>query len=462
MVPANCIIPQVCSAACVLQLDGNNFAPNAPLRVTIFSDPIDLGVVTADASGEIHATLAVPHLEPGQHDVEVTSLAGNPVNERGSALVGLQTPSYVSQAPVRVLDTRPDGPQVGYSGPKPAAEQTVELTIAGVGGVPVDAVAVALNVTATNANGDGFVTVWPCGTDRPLASNLNHTTNQTIPNLVIVKVGTGGKVCLFTQTGTHLIADVQGWYPAGTAFESQPPTRALDTRPDGPQVGYSGPKPAAEQTVELAVAGLYGVPDDADAVALNVTATEANGNGFVTVWPCGTDRPLASNLNHTANQSIPNLVIVKIGAGGKVCLFTQTGTHLIADVQGWYPAGTAFHSQPPTRALDTRPDGPQVGYSGPKPTAEQTIELPIAGVNGVPDFAGTVALNITATEANGNGFVTVWPCGTDRPLASNLNHTTNQTIPNLVIVKIGAGGKVCLFTQTGTHLIADVQGWSID
>jgi GDSL-like Lipase/Acylhydrolase family len=333
--PANCIIPQVCSAACVLQLDGNNFAPNAPLRVTIFSDPIDLGVVTADASGEIHATLAVPHLEPGLHEVEVASLAGNPVNERGSALVGLQTPSYVSQAPVRVLDTRPDGPQVGYSGAKPAAEQTVELAVAGLYGVPDDADAVALNVTATEANGNGFVTVWPCGTDRPLASNLNHTTNQSIPNLVIVKIGVAGKVCLFTQTGTHLIADVQGWYPAGTAFKSQPPTRALDTRPDGPQVGYSGPKPAAAQTIELPIAGVNGVPDFAGTVALNITATEANGNGFVTVWPCGTDRPLASNLNHTTNQTIPNLVIVKIGAGGKVCLFTQTGTHLIADVQGW-------------------------------------------------------------------------------------------------------------------------------
>ncbi len=45
----------------------------------------------------------------------------------------------------------------------------------------------------------------------------------------------------------------------------------------------------------------------------------------LTVWPCGSGRPLASNLNLLAGQTTPNLVITKVGAGGNVCLFSQCG-----------------------------------------------------------------------------------------------------------------------------------------
>ena len=69
-----------------------------------------------------------------------------------------------------------------------------------------------LNVTGTNAAG-GYVTVYPCGASRPLASNLNLAPGATAPNLVINKIGTGGKVCIYTQNTTELIADINGWFP---------------------------------------------------------------------------------------------------------------------------------------------------------------------------------------------------------------------------------------------------------
>ena len=64
------------------------------------------------------------------------------------------------------------------------------------------------------ATGPGFVTVYPCGSPQPLASNLNYTLNQTIPNTVIAKLGTDGKICLFTQRATHLVVDVDGAFTA--------------------------------------------------------------------------------------------------------------------------------------------------------------------------------------------------------------------------------------------------------
>jgi hypothetical protein len=54
--------------------------------------------------------------------------------------------------------------------------------------------------------------------------------------------------------------------------------------------------------------------------------------------------------------------------------------------------------------------------------------------------------------------VTVWPCGATRPTASSLNYGTGVTIPNAVISKVGAGGKVCFYSQSAVDLIVDVTG----
>ncbi|TMD71527.1 MAG: hypothetical protein E6I81_10325, partial [Chloroflexi bacterium] len=65
----------------------------------------------------------------------------------------------------------------------------------GAGGIPGAGVsAVVMNVTATNTSSAGFFTVYPTGVTRPLASNLNWAAGVTVPNRVIVPVGSTGKV----------------------------------------------------------------------------------------------------------------------------------------------------------------------------------------------------------------------------------------------------------------------------
>ena len=72
-------------------------------------------------------------------------------------------------------------------------------------------------------------------------------------------------------------------------------------------------------------------------MVLNVTVTEPTAVSFLTAWPGGTPRPLASNLNYGPGQTVPNLVVVQVGAGGTVDLFNYAGSaHVIADVAGWY------------------------------------------------------------------------------------------------------------------------------
>jgi hypothetical protein len=73
--------------------------------------------------------------------------------------------------------------------------------------------AVVLNVTVTNPTSAGFLTVYPSGGSRPLASDLDFTPGQTVPNLVVVKLGPDGKVVLYNLAGsTDVVIDVLGWY----------------------------------------------------------------------------------------------------------------------------------------------------------------------------------------------------------------------------------------------------------
>jgi hypothetical protein len=126
-------------------------------------------------------------------------------------------PKLTAIDPARLLETRSglstiDGlfNAIGVRG----AGSVTELQITGRVGVPSDASAVVLNVTATNAQAAGFITVFPCGTTRPTVSNLNTTAGGTVPNAVVTKIGTGGKVCIFTSSATDIIADINGYFPA--------------------------------------------------------------------------------------------------------------------------------------------------------------------------------------------------------------------------------------------------------
>ena len=222
----------------------------------------------------------------------------------------------------------------------PVARSTLQVT--GRGGVPSGNVsAVVLNVTVTQPSWDGTVVAYPTGVPAPLASNLNFVAGQTIPNLVTVKVGTGGTVTLKNNSiGTvHLVADVAGYYLGGTAvapgaFVPVTPQRLLDTRTA--QFG-AAPIPAGGQR-DLTVSGTSGVVPPAAAVVLNVTVTQPSWDGTVVVYPFGATPPLASNLNFVAGQTIPNLVFAKVGDNGSVTLKNNSfGTvHLVADLAGFF------------------------------------------------------------------------------------------------------------------------------
>ncbi|CAN5466523.1 hypothetical protein BH10ACT2_BH10ACT2_11050 [soil metagenome] len=253
------------------------------------------------------------------------------------------TSTYTSLVPGRLLDTRPNSTTVDHQfealGLRPA-NSTTQLTVGGRGNVPADAVAVVLNVTVSGAQATGFVTVFPCGTTRPNASNLNYATALTTPNLVITQIGVAEAVCIYTKSAANLIADVAGYYPASSTFHSLVPGRVMDSRvPASPTVDGAFQaigRRAAGSVTQLQITERGQVPVHATTVALNVTVTGAQSNGFVTVYPCGTTQPNASNLNFAVGRTIANLVVSQIGDDGTVCIFTSAAVDIIADVSGYY------------------------------------------------------------------------------------------------------------------------------
>ena len=163
---------------------------------------------------------------------------------------------------------------------------------------------------------------------------------------------------------------------------------------------------------------------DAAAVVLNVTVVQAAAGGYATVFPCGQAVPNASNLNFAAAQTVPNAVVAKVGAGGKVCVFAEVPFDLLVDVNGFVPPGSAVGSLTPARLLDSRADGATVDgalVGGGRRGAGSITEVPVAGRGGVPPNATAVVLNVTAVQAAAGGYASVFPCGEAVPNASNLN-----------------------------------------
>jgi hypothetical protein len=213
--------------------------------------------------------------------------------------------------------------------------------------------------------------------------------------------------------------------------------------------------------LDLQVGGQGGVPaTGASGVVMNVAVTGPTATGYLTVFPMGEPVPLASNLNFTAGDTVPNLVTAQLGAGGSVQLYNAVGsTHVIADVAGWYDDGTSatgatYHPVTPARILDTRNGAGPLGASA-------VLDVQVAGQGGVPaSGVSAVVTNVVVTGPTAASFLTVFPTGESLPLASNLNFRSSQTVPNLVVAKQGAGGRLSIYNAAGTaHVIADVAGW---
>jgi hypothetical protein len=200
------------------------------------------------------------------------------------------------------------------------------------------------------------------------------------------------------------------------------------------------------------------------AVSLNVTAVNTTTGvhpGYVTVYPCDApQRPDVSSLNFMANAIVPNAVIATVPANGEVCFHVYGGADVLVDVNGWFADGSGYTTLAPARILNTR-EG--VGVVRQR-VSDSSIGLDVRYVETLG--LGAIALNVTVTNTTApvtGGFITVYPCDSPRPEASNLNFRTGQTIANAVIVRVpltgSDAGRICFHVHGTADVIADITGF---
>ncbi|MBC6446379.1 hypothetical protein [Actinokineospora xionganensis] len=425
------------------------------------TQPVYTGTTVTNPAGRVTTTVTfVPQAPPGPYRLalsvgdeadRVTTFETGPDNTVQHADVALPagTAGYTAVEPVRLMDTRTQSAPIG-----PAEQRTLTLA-----GVPAEATSVVLNVTAIDPTASSYLTVWPNGRARPATSNLNFVAGQTVPNLVTVPV-VDGKVAFYNNAGrVHVVADFFGYHSpkSPSLFYPRAPQRILDTRKD-----WEGAKTRPGGQHVATVPDIASGQGGSVSVVLNVTVTEPDRDGYLAVTaPWGT--ATTSNLNFHAGQTVANMVIVKSPYGGTFGFTTPASAHVIVDVLGYHLApheagGKVFAPLDPQRLMDTRSGtGVRQGLLG----AGQTVTLPVAGIKGVPADATAITLNVTATDSTATSFLTVWPSGAPRPLASTVNFVAGATVPNLVTVPV-IDGKVQFYNNVGgVHVIADVFGYHL-
>ncbi|MEZ5256618.1 MAG: InlB B-repeat-containing protein, partial [Ilumatobacteraceae bacterium] len=224
------------------------------------------------------------------------------------------------------------------------------------------------NATATvtfDANGgSGSMANQTSTSQASLSANAFTRSGYTFSGWNTAADGSGTS---YAEGGTYPFSSNTTLFAQWTAlpsaeFVAVTPKRLFDTRGTTPLTGGASGR-------QFVVVGSNGVPADASAVVLNVTVTRPAADGFLTLYPCGQDRPNTSTVNFAAGRDVANSVTVQVGQGGAVCVYSSADADVVIDVNGAYSSSEgAAHLLPlaPARLFDTRADGARLAASTPK------------------------------------------------------------------------------------------------
>ncbi|BAN02464.1 hypothetical protein YM304_21500 [Ilumatobacter coccineus YM16-304] len=471
--------------------EGEGPTPDAP--PTFPATPDDISVVTEP--GASSATVEYPLPEAADDDTEtlptvvctpasgtefpvgdntVTCTATDSADQTAETTFTISVSPYsdlIAVDPARFLDTRGTGSNVTIDGiaqgegPVPAGT-SITIPVAERGDVTADAVGAMVNIAAINPSGNGYVTLYPCTDEVPTAASLNFEAGVSISNATFVELSDDGDVCAFASNTTGLALDVVGYMPVTSRIDFVAPARLLETRIgeglttiDGRSQGDGAI--TAGNTIEVQVAGRAGVADDAVAAMVNVAAVNPTDTGYITLFPCDSEQPVAASLNYTAGTNISNTTLVALSSDGVLCVFSEDATDLTIDVIGYASPGTDVGTLNPSRLLETRTGTGQVTVDGiaqgdGQVDAGHFISVPIAGRSDVPDDAIAVVVNLAAINPAAVGYATLYPCTETPPVAASLNYRAGVNISNATLVDLSDDGDVCLFTSATAHYTIDV------
>ena len=363
--------------------------------------------------------------------------------------------SFVPVDPVKLYDSRDAGNlPLGPGG-------RIDLKVPGAGRLPESGIgAVALSISSSCATAGTTVTAWASGTAKPSLPALNVTAGTPASALVVSPLGGNGFVSVGNAYGsTEVSVHVVGYYPVtgGQVFRPMTALRIYDSRrdPAGALV------PGSPRTVTLPA--LSGIPSASMSGALlNVTAVSPQGTGSLTVQSAGGDRSNPT-LAYTPGSLVKTSAVARLANGALSLTSHDAATHVVVDVVGWWAppevvSGRLFQPRSTMRVLNTATGfGARKGKVGPG----GVVTVRVAG-RGKPAPAGVraVVMNVTASSATRQTFVTAWPYGARRPVWPDLSVPAWRTTANLVVVRVGTGGKVKITNGAGsTNILADVVGY---
>jgi hypothetical protein len=395
--------------------------------------------------------------------VQASSLTSKETFLQTAATAGATPAYYVPFGPVRIVDSR-----IGQGIASKLLNQTpVNFAVAGVAGIPTEAVAVTGNLTVTGQNHLGYVTLSPTPNANPTTSTLNLPLNDNRANGVYLALGAGGILSAVTVSmNADIIFDVTGYFTTATVADSwypvNTPTRLLDTRLN---VGLTGAF-INQSPRSLQVAGVNGIPANAVAITGNITATGAGvaSGGYLAVTTAPTASPTTSTLNFPSGDTRANNLVSPLAANGTLSIvYIGVGSeHGILDVTGYFlPDGNGGLYVPlaPVRVLDSR-----IGLGAVETfTPAQAGALPIAGRNGIDPAALAVTGNLTATTVTSSGYGYITPITTPTPPTSNLNVPPGEDRANGFVSALGPDGSLGVGWNAygSANLIMDLTGYFV-
>jgi YVTN family beta-propeller protein len=342
-------------------------------------------------------------------------------------------------APCRAVDTRPDrggnGPIVG------GTFQNFSIQQEGGCNIPPAAAAYSLNVSVVPNGPLGYLTVWPTGQPRPLASALNSLDGRIKANAAIVPAGASGDVSVYATNTTNVILDVNGYFApvsgSTLAFYPLTPCRVADTRKSTFPQGLGPPSLTGGQERQFPILNATttcNIPaSGVAAYSLNFSVVPHGSLFYLTVWPTGETRPTVSTLNDVPGQIVANAAIVTAGTSGDVSVYPTNDTDLVIDINGYFaaagPSGLSLYGVSPCRVIDTRKIGSGQPFNG-------LLSPPVDVVNSPcepPPTAQAYVFNASVVPIGALGYLTLWPDGATQPLVSTLNALDGSISSNMAI-----------------------------
>ncbi|MFK0160019.1 PKD domain-containing protein [Streptomyces sp. NPDC090493] len=425
------------------------------------SAPWEINGLTLDFGDGSNQSLAVPtgteqvqhqYSAPGTYTATLTQtdLFGRTTTAR--------TTFHAADAFVAMTPLYDTGKTIAAHGVLKLSAATLRAASAGVD-------AAQLQIVATGARASGSLTLYTAGTTRPGTSTATFEPGRTATAETTVKVTPTGSVDVYNGSSgavTVAVATVglQSHAQYADAYHPVTPARLLDTR-----TGTGGTRSpvAGGHSLTLSVGGTHGVPANATAVVLDVTATTTKASGGLTVATHGTSDSAVSGPYWTTGQTATTQVVIPVH-DGKVVLHngSKGSANLVADLAGWYGTtanGSEFLPVTPARVLNTR-TGTGTGKIA-RLAAHATLKLKVTGAHGVPATGVTAAdLNLTVPAPSGSGYLVAYPDGTSRPGVYSLSFTKGHTAAGRALTRVGTDGEIDLYNAgtTSVDVYADLLG----